>query len=493
MRIGVQKKVLCSVSLFALAATTHGAFAQCQISPTSDTMLLNGFRGDGEKLMDRDGDLLVIGTSLTDGSGHGLNSGVARVYRRGSFGWTLEATLIPDDLMPQDKFGDAVSIDGDTIVVGAPTQDSHGNNSGAAYVYRFDGNDWVLVQKLLPTPLMDNQAFGGAIAIEGQDLLIGAHGDSANGNASGVVYAYHNADPANAQWALSQTIRPDDNDGSDFFGIAIDLDQGRAAIGAFENERAGQNNTILPGSVYMYERDMNGWVQTNNLYPPDNYAGGFGFSVDLHGSELIVGAPTSSVLNPGGQGGLLSRAGAAYIFEHDGMTWGEPAIVTSSSPNANDKLGQYVAIDGGAAVADAPQEYPFPSPPGPGRLSIFVRSGDGTWSEDDTYTGGVEGFVAYRFFGVGPVLVGNELVVGTGYQDLHTGDGGASLITIDLGCMGTSCLADLTSDGIVDFFDVSFFLSAFGEQDLAVDFTGDGTLDFFDVAVFLNAYSVGCP
>ncbi len=55
------------------------------------------------------------------------------------------------------------------------------------------------------------------------------------------------------------------------------------------------------------------------------------------------------------------------------------------------------------------------------------------------------------------------------------------------------CLADLTGDGELDFFDVSEFLDAFGAQDPIADFTGDGEFDFFDVSDFLDAFGKGCP
>ncbi len=58
---------------------------------------------------------------------------------------------------------------------------------------------------------------------------------------------------------------------------------------------------------------------------------------------------------------------------------------------------------------------------------------------------------------------------------------------------GPDCAADLTGDGVLDFFDVSAFLSAYSAQDPAADFTGDGQYDFFDVSAFLSAYSAGCP
>ena len=56
-----------------------------------------------------------------------------------------------------------------------------------------------------------------------------------------------------------------------------------------------------------------------------------------------------------------------------------------------------------------------------------------------------------------------------------------------------SCLADLTGDGLLDFFDVSDFLDAFGAMKPAADFTGDGLYDFFDVSDFLDAFGAGCP
>jgi hypothetical protein len=57
----------------------------------------------------------------------------------------------------------------------------------------------------------------------------------------------------------------------------------------------------------------------------------------------------------------------------------------------------------------------------------------------------------------------------------------------------SSCSADITGDGQLDFFDVSAFLTLFGAGDLAVDFSGDGSLDFFDVSAFLAAFGNGCP
>lgn len=56
-----------------------------------------------------------------------------------------------------------------------------------------------------------------------------------------------------------------------------------------------------------------------------------------------------------------------------------------------------------------------------------------------------------------------------------------------------TCIADMNSDGVLDFFDVSVFLTAFGNEELVADFTSDGVWDFFDVSAFLSAFSAGCP
>ncbi len=57
----------------------------------------------------------------------------------------------------------------------------------------------------------------------------------------------------------------------------------------------------------------------------------------------------------------------------------------------------------------------------------------------------------------------------------------------------SSCEADLTGDGDLNFFDISAFLNAFAAEDSIADFTDDGLFNFFDVSAFLNAFNAGCP
>lgn len=56
----------------------------------------------------------------------------------------------------------------------------------------------------------------------------------------------------------------------------------------------------------------------------------------------------------------------------------------------------------------------------------------------------------------------------------------------------SSCAPDLNGDGLLDFFDISAFLTAFSANDPIADFNADGVYDFFDVSAFLSLYSAGC-
>ncbi len=56
----------------------------------------------------------------------------------------------------------------------------------------------------------------------------------------------------------------------------------------------------------------------------------------------------------------------------------------------------------------------------------------------------------------------------------------------------TICIVDLNNDGSLDFFDVSAFLAALGNNDSIADLNDDGNFDFFDISAFLMAFQAGC-
>lgn len=73
-------------------------------------------------------------------------------------------------------------------------------------------------------------------------------------------------------------------------------------------------------------------------------------------------------------------------------------------------------------------------------------------------------------------------------RDLN-GDG----IIADDDIIVSVCIADFTNDGVLNFFDVSAFLTAYNAMHPSADLNNDAMLNFFDVSTFLGAYSAGCP
>ena len=83
-----------------------------------------------------------------------------------------------------------------------------------------------------------------------------------------------------------------------------------------------------------------------------------------------------------------------------------------------------------------------------------------------------------------PAVAGGEALSRIAAVTLMCGNGG---------CADTPCPADLTGDGVLDFFDVAEFLQLVADGDPGADFDGDGLFTFFDIQAFLQAFSDGCP
>lgn len=117
-----------------------------------------------------------------------------------------------------------------------------------------------------------------------------------------------------------------------------------------------------------------------------------------------------------------------------------------------------------------------------GRAHLYLNR-NGTIDTDPTWS--------YDASEVGTALAFGDLN-NDGRNDLVLGYSGDTCIRVFF-AEAPVCPADLTGDGVLDFFDVSAFLNAYNAMDPIADFTGDGMFDFFDVSGFLNAYNAGCP
>ena len=140
-------------------------------------------------------DTIVVSSPLDDSSAVGVNgpqnndrpgSGAAYVFRRSGTDWSQEAFLKASNPDEQDIFGRSVAISGDTIVVGADSEDSNASgvdglqndntllSSGAAYVFARNGSTWTQQAYLKASNSGFSDTFGDPVAISGDVIVIGA-------------------------------------------------------------------------------------------------------------------------------------------------------------------------------------------------------------------------------------------------------------------------------------------------------------------------------
>lgn len=231
------------------------------------------------------GDTIVVGsgfedsnqTTITNGATASSDntasaSGAAYVYRRTGSTWAEEAYLKAPNADANDQFGNAVAIDGDTIVVGAfseasnqttitngttASSDNSATLAGAAYVFQRTDSTWSHQAYLKPPNLGADDRFGNAVAIEGNTILVSSifednnqttvtngsmpNDDNSLSN-SGAVYVFQRS---GSTWVFRAYLKAPNADVDDRFGNAISISGDTAVVGV--NLEDSNQNTITNG------------------------------------------------------------------------------------------------------------------------------------------------------------------------------------------------------------------------------------------------------
>jgi hypothetical protein len=182
----------------------------------------------------------VVGAVYDDDQGS--LSGSAYVFYRasGSEAWSQQAKLTAADGAAGDNFGTAVSTSGGDAVVGAGSDDDLGSASGSAYVFHRVGSAWSQQAKLTATDGAAGDRFGDAVGIAGDLVLVGSRLDNnAGGIDSGSACAF-----ARTGSAWSQVIQLLAGDGAnyDYFGTSVALSGEAALVGSFRDDDNGSNS-----------------------------------------------------------------------------------------------------------------------------------------------------------------------------------------------------------------------------------------------------------
>ena len=124
--------------------------------------------------------------------------------------------LRPADAEVDDRFACAVAVHADTIMVGALSDDDKAPTCGAVYVYRFDGENWIQDQKLIPSDGVRGRHFGCSVFVAGDIAAVGAYNDrSYGGEGSGSVYVYRRD---GSKWVEHTKLRASDVRSGELFG-----------------------------------------------------------------------------------------------------------------------------------------------------------------------------------------------------------------------------------------------------------------------------------
>jgi len=258
--------------------------------------------------------IIAVGAADADiGQLGGSDTGKVFVYKHDGTQWVQFGQVLETpagDPQLGAHFGHSVAVDGDRLVVGEPNnRPANGAiNGGAAYVFRFESDAWVHEATLEPTiPLEDNDLLGWSVDIDGDDIVVGAPSDGASDIGFVTVFTLD----ASGQWVEDETLFPSDGAIGDRFGYSARID-GRVVIVGSPNHAHPSGPTEV-GAAYVFYRSPSGWLEWNKLHAKDAYADDddfFGKSVALSGDNAFVGA---SFDEPAGEPTGDDR-GASYVY-----------------------------------------------------------------------------------------------------------------------------------------------------------------------------------
>jgi ketosteroid isomerase-like protein len=360
------------------------------------------------------GDTLAVGAVGEGGADNSQpDAGAVYVFSRDNNGvWRQQDFIRAFNGDARDQFGFSVALSGDTLVVGAVGEggaDNRKSDAGAVYVYiRDDNGEWRQQGFLRAFNADAGDLFGGAVALSGDILAVGAAGEGGADNRTpdaGVVYVFTRDD--SGEWRQQDLLRSFNTDTRDQFGFSIALSENTLAIGAV-GEGSADNSKPDAGAVYVFSRDNNGgWRQQGFLRAFNADAGDlFGGAVALSGDTLAVGA-----IGKNSDDNSKPDAGAVYVFSRDDNgEWRQQAFLRAFNADAGDLFGSAVALSGDTlAVGAVGENGADNSEPDIGAAYVFIRS-NRVWRQQAT----LRAFNAEAgdLFGGAVALSGDTLAVG---------------------------------------------------------------------------------
>ncbi len=295
--------------------------------------------GDEDDLFGRSvslfGDRALIGAVFEEEVTNQGSIGAAYVFEYDGMNWVQKIKLTADDGTPGNRFGEGVSVSGNRALISATGQD---DDFGAVYVFDLVNGEWEQSAKLIAPLRVDDDLFGRSISLLGDRALISSYGDGdVMGDRTGAVFVF---DLVNGAWVETIKLTAHDGVTDDQFGSAVSLGIDRALIGAqlADNPDFTGPSPVNWGAVYVFDLDNGIWSQTTKFFNEEGAAfDSFGSAVSLYGDKALIG-----VERVDGISGF--NAGAAYLYHLVEGQWVKVDKILASDQAANDRFGNAVSI-----------------------------------------------------------------------------------------------------------------------------------------------------
>ncbi len=361
--------------------------------------------------VDLDGDVAIVG-AFRDDDGILLETGAVFVYRFDGNSWVEEAKLEAGTIGILDWFGWDVALSGDVLLASARNGDAFANNGGQVYVFRYNGNTWVEEDILTPS---DGEIgdFGFAVDVEGDLAVVGASGraGTVGGEGGAYVYRFNGVD-----WVEEDLLLGSDLSLQSFFGNDVAIDGNRMLVSAFNADDSTSNQA---GKLYVFDYDGAQWqesavLQSNN----SNNIANLGVSVDLEGDWAIGGAPLDNELSSG--------AGAAFVYRFDGATWQFHSKLTAFDGDGFFLFGSSVDISGNRLLITADNWFPDGGTSS-GKAYLFEYDDiNDLWEEVDGFV--PAGVSVGAAFGHAAAMQGEVMIIGAPEHSGAFDDSGTAFI-----------------------------------------------------------------
>ena len=363
--------------------------------------------------LNADGNTLAVAAPWESSAATGVNgnqdddslpqAGAAYVFTRSGESWSQQAYIKASNtgrrpaagelLADGDQFGFSITLsgDGNTMAVGATTEDSAATgingdasndaaqSAGAVYVFSRSANSWAQQAYLKGSNTEAGDLFGYHVSLStnGNTLAVagydedgpgrGVNVDQGNGgNGSGAIYVFTRT---GANWQQEAYLKGSRSEGNDALGFSLSISgDGNTVVGG-----AGDEACLVPGinpqgcdkdkpadasggsagAAYVWVRNGTTWTEQAFIKPSNPQLQDW-FAVNLavsgDGNTLVVGASMEDSnargINGDQQNNSATESGAAYLFTRSGTTWTQQAYIKADNADEYDEFGVSIAVSG---------------------------------------------------------------------------------------------------------------------------------------------------